>query len=262
MPLPNYETTTIMTNKIINSKTVLVEGGQEEQPEEPQEQLQLPSPASSSIPPSSTFSIEDLYEVERVLGEGAYGVCYQARRRSDGTLVAIKTMPRSLTGKTDFEREVAALQLLGRHPNGPHTHIVQLYDLHRDARNYYLVMELISGGELFEHLVDHGPYSEGLAATFLRQFAEAICFVHSSGLVHSDLKPENLLLSSDDVSTAKLKVADFGCARTHDLGRNDMKLPAQEFALGCSFLHMVALGNQFELERMLQDRPTLVNFRD
>jgi len=155
---------------------------------------------------------------------------------------------------------VAALQLLSKPPG--HVHIVQLYDLHRDDKNYYLAMELIEGGELFEHLIENGPYSEGLAASFLRQFAEAICFVHSSGLAHADLKPENLLLSSNDMDTAKLKVVDFGCARSHDQSRKEMHLPAQEFAMGCSFLHMVALGNQFELEKMLLDRPDLVNFRD
>jgi serine/threonine protein kinase len=209
---------------------------------------------------ASSFCIDDFYEIEKVLGEGSYGMVYQARRRVDGALVALKTMPRNLTGKTDFEREVAALQLLSKPPG--HTHIVQLYDLHRDDQNYYLAMELIEGGELLEHLIENGPYSEGLAASFLRQFAEALCFVHRNGLSHADLKPENLLLSSNDMNKAQLKVADFGCARSHDLNRKEMHLPMAEFAKGCSFLHMVALGNQFELEKMLQDRPDLVNFRD
>jgi serine/threonine protein kinase len=209
---------------------------------------------------ASSFRVDDFYEVEKVLGEGSYGMVYQARRRMDGALVALKTMPRSLTGKTDFEREVAALQLLSKPPG--HAHIVQLYDLHRDDQNYYLAMELIEGGELLEHLIENGPYSEGLAASFLRQFAEALWFVHRHGLSHADLKPENLLLSSNDMSKAQLKVADFGCARSHDLNRQEMQLPMAEFAMGCSFLHMVALGNQFELEKMLQDRPDLVNFRD
>jgi serine/threonine protein kinase len=209
---------------------------------------------------ASSFQVSDFYEIEKVLGEGSYGMVYQARRKLDGVLVALKTMSRSLTGKTDFEREVAALQLLSKPPG--HAHIVQLYDLHRDDQNYYLVMELIEGGELLEHLIENGPYSEGLAASFLRQFAEALCFVHGNGLSHADLKPENLLLSSNDMRKAQLKVADFGCARSHDLNRKEMHLPMAEFAVGCSFLHMVALGNQFELEKMLQDRPDLVNFRD
>ncbi|KAG7361247.1 protein kinase family protein [Nitzschia inconspicua] len=209
---------------------------------------------------ASSFQIQDFYDIEKILGEGTYGLVYQARRKVDGVLVALKTMPRRLTGKTDFEREVAALQLLSKPPG--HAHIVQLYDLHRDDQNYYLAMELIEGGELLEHLIENGPYSEGLAASFLRQFAEALCFVHRNGLSHADLKPENLLLSSNDAKKAQLKVADFGCARSHDLNRQEMQLPMAEFAIGCSFLHMVALGNQFELEKMLQERPNLVNFRD
>jgi ankyrin repeat protein len=242
---------------------------------------------------SSLFRIQDVYDIEEVLGEGAYGMVYRARRKSDGKAVALKTMPRSLTGKTDFEREVAALQLLskpqqqqqqqqqpeggvgghghGHQQHGGHAHIVEFYDVHRDDQNYYLAMELIEGGELLEHLIENGPYSEAVAASFLRQFAEAICFVHGNGLAHADLKPENLLLSTSTSGggggsgeKAQLKVTDFGCARSHDMSRKDMHVPAQEFAIGCSFLHMVALGNQFELEKLLQENnnPALVNFRD
>lgn len=223
---------------------------------------------------SSTFHLKDVYDIEQVLGEGAYGMVYQARRKNDGLVVALKTMPREYTGKTDFEREVAALQLLSKPPSGPHDHVVKLYDLHRDDKNYYLAMELVEGGELLEHLIENGPYSEAQAALFMRQFAEALCFVHSAGYIHADLKPENLMLASSsssslvpvagvaEESNMALKVVDFGCASTHDVGRKDLYLPAQEFALGCSFLHQVALGNQFELQRILQERPSLVNFRD
>lgn len=214
----------------------------------------------------SSFQVKQVYDIEKVLGEGTYGMVYRARRKLDGVKVALKTMPREFTGKTAFEREVAVLQLLSRPPS--HEHVVKLYDLHRDEKNYYLAMELVEGGELFEHLVENGPYSEALAAKFVRQFAEALCFVHSSGYTHADLKPENLMLapdnriSSSSENSLALKVVDFGCACTHDLGRKDMLLPAQEFAMGCSFLHQSALGNQFELQRILQDRPNLVNFRD
>jgi serine/threonine protein kinase len=209
---------------------------------------------------SSSFKIQDFYDIQRVLGEGTYGLVYQARRKLDGALVALKSMPRALTGKTDFEREVAALQLLSKPPG--HPHVVKFYDLHRDNSHYYLALELVEGGELLEHLIENGPYSEALAASFLRQFAEALCFVHTSGLSHADLKPENLLLSSNDMNKAKLIIADFGSARSHDLSRKEMHLPMAEFAIGCSFLHLTALGNQFELEKMLQERPGLVNFRD
>ena len=151
------------------------------------------------------------------LGEGAYGTVYKALHKSDNAVVALKTMPREYTGKTDFEREVAAMQILSKggdtkedddSSNGK-DYIVQLYDLHRDDENYYLALEFIEGGELLDHLIDHGAYSEGIAASFLRQLAEALSYVHRNGLVHNDLKPENLLLSSNDMSKVSKYILSY-----------------------------------------------------
>lgn len=215
------------------------------------------------------FNLKKSYDIIRVLGEGAYGTVYHAKDKTSGKDVALKAMPREYTGQTDFEREVAALQLLSQKESQREQgqeHIVKLYDLHRDEENYYLAMEYVEGGELLDHLISGGPFTETLAATFLRQFAEGICYIHSQGLVHADLKPENLLLTTKTDKNGKeqtsLKLVDFGCACPHDTANKDLHLPVQEFAIGCSFLHMVALGNQFELERMLMERPSLVNFRD
>jgi serine/threonine protein kinase len=207
------------------------------------------------------FVLKQHYTLQKVLGQGAYGMVYQAVRVSDGTVVAVKTLSRQSTGATTFEAEVAAMQQLRDDDNeNGHENIVQLYDLHRDEQNYYLVMELVVDGmELYDHLIANGAFSEATAATFLRQCAEAVHYIHCRNLVHGDLKPENLMLSPQSMT---LKLVDFGCACSHDTSRNDMLLPAEIFALGCSFLHRVALGNQFELERMLQQRPSLVNFRD
>lgn len=250
-----------------------------------QQLLSVPATTSSSelqtrsehltrhkIDPSrcNAFNLQQSYEIIRVLGEGAYGMVYHAKDKLNGMDVALKAMPREFTGQTDFEREVAALQLLSekndQNNEQGQEHIVKLYNLHRDEDNYYLAMELVKGGELLDHLIAGGPFSEGLAARFLRQFAEGISYTHAQGLVHADLKPENLLLTHKRADCGKeetfLKLVDFGCACTHDTSNKDLHLPTAEFAIGCSFLHMVALGNQFEMERMLMERPSLVNFRD
>lgn len=145
---------------------------------------------SSSTAKAPVFDLKQTYNIIRVVGEGAYGLVYHARRKSDGRDVALKAMPREFTGQTDFEREVAAMQLLSNKANqkGEDTapicgqdRIVELYDLHRDNKNYYLSMELIEGGELFDHLIAGGPFSEATAATFLRQFAEGISYIHNAG---------------------------------------------------------------------------------
>ncbi|KAL9182635.1 hypothetical protein ACHAXT_013287 [Thalassiosira profunda] len=219
------------------------------------ERLTQEKKAARSSAANPPFDLKQTYDIVRVLGEGGYGMVYHALRRSDGKAVALKAMPREYTGQTDFEREVAALQLL-RDTNGEGRRA----EMHRPWRggstsfNYMTCIGtiriitspwLVEGGELFDHLIAGGPFSEGLASSFLRQFAEGISFTHQAGLVHADLKPENLLLTKTEASDGgedmSLKVVDFGCACPHDTTKNELQLPAQEFAHGCSFLHMVAL---------------------
>ena len=100
---------------------------------------------------------------------------------------------------------------------GGHPHIVRLYDVFDTAKDLYLVMELVTGGELFDHLVSKGPYSEKEAAGHIKAVAEAVQYLHSKNIVHRDLKPENLLLTSKGKG-AQIKVADFGLAKLTDGG--------------------------------------------
>jgi serine/threonine protein kinase len=189
----------------------------------------LTSPQCQPRPPE--FLVKEWYDIQEILGEGAYGKVYLALRKTDGEVVALKRMSRQLTNEGEFQREVSALQLLSSHRGG-HPHVCKLYDLHSDEKNYYLAMELIAGGELMEHLIRNGPYSEAQAAKFLRQFAEAISFVHIAGLTHADLKLENLMMSLNDDERAQLKVVDFGCAIRTSEGESQDNDAAQQEATG------------------------------
>ncbi|CBJ31277.1 n/a [Ectocarpus siliculosus] len=91
-------------------------------------------------------------------------------------------------------------------------------EIFEDESFYYLVLELVSGGELFEHLIRNGAYSEQTAAALLRDLAAALRFVHRKGIVHADVKPENLMLSSWDDDDARVKLVDFGCSCGAGLG--------------------------------------------
>ena len=157
------------------------------------------------------FRLIDSYEVETVLGEGAFGKVYKALSFKEGKDVALKVISRNDTDGSDFQREIDALEFLKEH--GGHPHICNMIDYHDDGKLYYVSMELIEGGELFEHLIEKGPYSEAKAANFVRQFSEALNFIHKLGMIHGDLKPENLMLSSWVDETAQIKVVDFGCSR-------------------------------------------------
>jgi len=153
------------------------------------------------------WRLEDHYQLQKLLGEGAYGKVYEAIRISDGQLLALKVIPKYTSTDQALEREIQALCALSQ-PG--HEHVCQLYNHHRDEHNVYLAMEyIVGGGELFEHLVKTGPFSEQDAAKFLQEFAQGLAYIHSRGYSHGDLKPENLLMSND-AQRPCVKIVDFG----------------------------------------------------
>lgn len=153
------------------------------------------------------WRLEDHYKLKQLLGEGAYGKVYEAVRISDGQILALKVIPRYNSTDQALEREIQALLALS---TPGHDHVCKLYDHHEDEHNVYLAMEyIVGGGELFEHLVKTGPFSEKDASRFLEEFAQGLAYIHSKGYSHGDLKPENLLMSND-AERPCVKIVDFG----------------------------------------------------
>ncbi|OHT03682.1 CAMK family protein kinase [Tritrichomonas foetus] len=102
-----------------------------------------------------------------------------------------------------FETEIRIIQQL-RHPG-----IVQLYDLLKDEKYYYIITELCPNGELFQYILENQRLDELQARYFLKQILEALKYVHTLGIVHRDIKPENLLITQD----GHIKINDFGFSR-------------------------------------------------
>ena len=94
-----------------------------------------------------------------------------------------------------------------------HPNIVQLYEVFEDDKCYSLVMELMTGGELFTTLLERDSFSEKEASETILPIIDAIQYCHSLNIIHRDIKPENLLFSSKHPSTRIIKVSDFGLAR-------------------------------------------------
>lgn len=124
--------------------------------------------------------INKIYDIGRILGEGGYGQVVFATRRADSKTVALKCIPKEWTDSDGFKCEIEVLQKLNTHAGG-HPHVCCMYDFLEDEDNFYTALELIEGGELFEHLIEEGAYSEARAAVFMRQFAEALAFMHQAG---------------------------------------------------------------------------------
>jgi len=93
-----------------------------------------------------------------------------------------------------------------------HPNIVKLYEVYDEKTKLYLVLEMMTGGELFDRIVEKESYNEAEAAMVVRPMVDAIRYCHAMGVVHRDLKPENLLYSSPQPD-AIIKISDFGLAK-------------------------------------------------
>ncbi|KDO23338.1 CAMK/CAMK1 protein kinase [Saprolegnia parasitica CBS 223.65] len=146
-------------------------------------------------------TIQDDYAImDDVIGEGGFCVVRKARDRRSGDVVAVKEMSKQTTSSKDFWAEVDLLKVAGAHNN-----IMALRGVYESADSWYIVQELATGGELFDHLVANGAYSEKMASNALRDLCQAMHYLHRKGIVHGDIKPENIMLRGDE-----LCLVDFG----------------------------------------------------
>lgn len=98
-----------------------------------------------------------------------------------------------------------------------HPNIVKLFEFYQDKKNYFIVTEMCTGGELFDQIIKRPYYSERDAAGVMKQVFSAVAYCHGQNIVHRDLKPENLLLESETSGTgAMIKVIDFGTSQLYD----------------------------------------------
>jgi len=153
--------------------------------------------------------IDKMYEFKGELGRGAFSVVYMATQRATGVQYAVKVINKKDLGK-DYEKnlkmEVDILKKVN-HPN-----IIALKELFDTPDKLYLVMELVTGGELFDKIVEKGSYTEHEAGQLVRKIVSAVDYLHNLGIVHRDLKPENLLLKRAD-NDLEIAIADFGLSK-------------------------------------------------
>eukprot|EP00585_Thalassiosira_rotula_P005854 CAMPEP_0196159362 /NCGR_PEP_ID=MMETSP0910-20130528/46283_1 /TAXON_ID=49265 /ORGANISM="Thalassiosira rotula, Strain GSO102" /LENGTH=938 /DNA_ID=CAMNT_0041424281 /DNA_START=104 /DNA_END=2920 /DNA_ORIENTATION=- len=162
---------------------------------------------------TSHRTLSSLYDIDwnqTPIGEGAFGHVLLATSNLTNERVALKRIPKKLASREDFQREMEALLRIQKW--GGHPHICALHEHFDEGGYYYLILDLVEGGEMFDHLVNHGAYSEADAARLVREVASALDFLHGIGVVHNDVKPENLMLSTVNREDGSIQLVDFGCA--------------------------------------------------
>ncbi|KAL5550255.1 hypothetical protein UlMin_000431 [Ulmus minor] len=150
------------------------------------------------------------YLVGRQIGSGSFSVVWHARHRVHGTEVAIKEIAMGRLNKKLQESLMSEIFILKRvnHPN-----IIRLHDIIEAPGNIHLVLEYCKGGDLSMYIQRHGRLPEAKAKHFMLQLAAGLQILRDNNLIHRDLKPQNLLLSTGDDKSV-LKIADFGFARS------------------------------------------------
>jgi len=173
----------------------------------PAEDTSLRDSASVACP----NDIEDEYEIGETLGTGHFSKVKLGTHRKTGEKVAIKIILKPKGKKADKQNLMlkAEVDILTKadHPN-----VVKLYKVHDTPGTLFLVMELLTGGELFDRIVAKGHYSEADARKVTVTMLNSILYLHQLGIAHRDLKPENILLK-DKTEDAEIKITDFGLSK-------------------------------------------------
>lgn len=169
------------------------------------------------------------YTIEKELGEGGFGITYRARD-NQGNYVVIKTLNDAIQKRADFAKfQQDFLNEAIKLAKCSHPHIVQIYEVIHENDLWCMVMEYIDGEDLGTVVENQGVLSESEALRYVQQIGSALTLVHDNGLLHRDIKPQNIMLRS---GKSEAVLIDFGIARefTPNLTKTHTKILSDGFA--------------------------------
>lgn len=151
--------------------------------------------------------VEDYYDIKGELGRGGMSIVREGIDKASGQRWAVKDIDKGIVDDLAvLHREIDIMKRLA------HKNVLQLREVFETDTKICLVTELVSGGELFEKIVEIGSYTEPDAANIVRQVVDGVCYLHRNGVAHRDLKPENLLVGG--ANEDEIKIADFGLSKS------------------------------------------------
>jgi eukaryotic-like serine/threonine-protein kinase len=171
-------------------------------------------------------TLDNQYYIEALLGQGGMGAVFRARHALLGDIVAIKVMPSSISQNSEYQRrflrEGKAARLF-QHPN-----VVAVHDLRQTADGQlYMVLEYIEGRSLHSELKQRKRFSAQDAYDILAPIGEALDRAHQVGVIHRDLKPDNIMVGKDSAGQLVAKLLDLGIAKIQDVEATALTVDGQ-----------------------------------
>lgn len=176
---------------------------------------------------AQVIPIEEDYVIGHEIGKGRFSIVCECVNKKTMEISAVKIIDKTVVEpeeKSLLRTEIAVLKLVN-HPN-----IIRMKGLYESKKYIYIVMEMLKGGELFEHIVGKPRFSEEQTAKLIKPLLESVAYLHDLGIAHNDLKPENILCCGDNIED--LKIADFGLSK--------LLLPKEKMIAACGTLSYVA----------------------
>uniref|UniRef100_A0A8C9J489 Myosin light chain kinase, smooth muscle n=1 Tax=Panthera tigris altaica TaxID=74533 RepID=A0A8C9J489_PANTA len=185
-----------------------------EKPEEPKDEVEVsdddekePEVDYRTVIVNTEHKVSDFYDIEERLGSGKFGQVFRLVEKKTGKIWAGKFFKAySAKEKENIRQEISIMNCL-HHPK-----LVQCVDAFEEKANIVMVLEIVSGGELFERIIDEDfELTERECIQYMRQISEGVEYIHKQGIVHLDLKPENIMCVNK--TGTRIKLIDFGLAR-------------------------------------------------
>ena len=163
------------------------------------------------------------YELYNYINGGTYGKVYKCckKEENDSREYAVKIQEVSFAGVEDstYARTITEANIWG---GLEHKNIVKLYECFLQANQFYFVMELVPGDNLFDEILRKSTYTEKSACAYIQQILSALTYLHVNKVIHRDVKPDNIMLYQEG-SSSVVKLVDFGLARTLENGKDRME---------------------------------------
>lgn len=157
--------------------------------------------------------VKETYDFDKIIGHGASGEVILVKHKGTQKQYACKVV-RKDAKMNDAQSMSTEIEIMKRIR---HRHVVTMYELYETPKCLWMILELVSSGDIHHFLAKHNNYHEGIAARLMRQILQGVHYLHSLGIVHRDLKLENILLSNDGPN-CDVKIADFGLSALIRLG--------------------------------------------